>query len=244
MDLNTSSCKERFLFLFKIPYIKTHSVDEFFSLPKKEREWYGFYKKPLSLPLDGFFFQQAKGWNAFYEIIKKEYPIQYFFREWLFSSDNPVVFSFKRFIQWPLREAKCAIKLFLKPCYKRWRKVLPRWKYSDAQHLLVESNFAILRDFYYEEVIDGFVDWNYDEFHKTFKSKIEEYVAWIEVKRNAFEEKMNDELSKAAKNKIIVDGKFDFETTYKVYNEMEKEFKEKETEILKWMIDNREMFWS
>lgn len=243
MDL-TRIYSEKFLFFFQIPHVQCRSVDEYFNLSRKEREWHGLYRKPFGLPLEGFSAEGEKGWKSFYEEIKKEYPFQYFLREWLPTCDNPVVFAFKKFIQWPWRDFSRSVRLFFKPCYKRWRSVLPRWEYSDAQHLIVEGNFAILRDFYHEEVVDGIVDWDYDELHKNFKDKLQEYVKWVEEDRKVLDEKLSEELSKATKNKIFVDKKLDYIETYKSYHELEKEIKEKETEILKWMIDNRELFWS
>lgn len=243
MDL-TRIYAEKFLFFFQIPYVQCRSVDEYFNLSKKEREWYGLYRKPFGLPVEWASPEGEKGWNSFYEEIKKEYPIQYFFREWLPTCDNPVVFAFKKFIEWPWRDISRSVRLFFKPYYKRWRSVLPRWEYADAQHLIVEGNFAILRDFYHEEVVGGFVDWDHDDFHRNFKNKLEEYVKWVEEERKVLDDKLSEELSKAVKNKIFVDKKLDYHETYKSYNQLEKEIKEKETEILKWMVDNRELFWS
>jgi hypothetical protein len=234
-------------FNFKIPkpsYIKVDSVDEYFSLSKKEREWCGLYRKPWALPSELFNFNDEKGWGFFYDEIKKQYPIQYFFREWLISTDNPLVFAFKRYIQWPIRELRYSVRLFFNPCFPRWRKVLPRHKYSDITEMVTESNFALICDFYHEEVINGFVDWESHDNHKKFYDELVTNVTWIEVERIKIDKLAEEALSKAVKNKIKTNGEFDFHATYEDHDRLEKHKSEKETEILKWFIENREFFWT
>lgn len=228
----------------KVPYVKVSSAEEYFALPTSEREYYGLYKKPFSLPLE-WISPSEKGWNYFDSEIKKQYPIQYFFREFLPSSDNPVVFCYKKWLVWPLRDFKWAFKLFFKPCFPRWRKVLPRYKYSDMTHVVVEANFAMLLDFYYEEAVDGIVNWEGDEIHKTFFDKLKEYVNWIENERKEKDNQLSESLTAASINKVYTaENKLDYNKTYEEYNNLEQQIKDKETEILKWIIDNRDFFWT
>lgn len=222
-------------FNFKIPYVGVNSVDEYFTLPKKEREWFGLYKKPFSLPLDFFNIADDRGWDYFYASIRKEYPIQYFIREWIPSLDNPLIFVYKKYISWPIRDLKYAISNFISPCFLRWRNVLPRHKYSDITNLVVESNFALICDFYHEEVVDGCVDWSDNDEHKKFYTELVAAVHWIEHERKKIDEFIEEALIKAVKNKI---------KTYADHDRLEKHKTEKETEILKWFIDNRDFFWT
>ena len=224
---------------FKIPHIRVESVDEYFLLPKTKREYKGFYKVPYGLPVDWDNSSLLGGWNEFYKRIQAEYPIQYFFREWLPSLDNPIVFWWHKFIVWPLRDFNWATKNFIKPCFPRWRKVLPRHKYSDITYVLPKSIFALICDFYHEEVVDGFVDWESDEIHKKFYQEIILAVDWIEKERKVLDEQLQEHLSTATKNRHL-----DYEERYKEYRKLEQQIKDKETEILKWSIDNREFFWT
>ncbi len=231
---------------FKVPYVQSSvsSVEEYFNLPLSEREWHGFYRKPRSLPIE-WLSPDLIGWNAFHEEISKQYPIQYFFREYLTSTDNPVVFCFKKWLSWPLRDFKYAVKLFFKPRFPRWRKVLPRHKYSDMTQTVVEANFAMLLDFYYEEVVDGFVNWESDDVHKTFFDKLKEHVNWIEKERKEQDTLMSEALSSASQNKVYTaEKRLDYHKTYEEYNRLEQQIKDKETEILQWMINNRDFFWT
>jgi hypothetical protein len=231
----------------KIPSIKVSSVSEYFSLPLKERTWYGFYKEPYSLPFQ-WGTGDEDGWESFYNKIKKEFPIQWVFRHWIFSFDNPATSTLYKYVFWPYRDFKWAIQNWLNPCFPRWRKVLPRHKYSDITEMIVNSNFALILDFYYEEVIDGHIDWNADKIHKKFKKELEKNVLWIEEHRVKLEEKIDNALSEAHKNRKFViknDKKtFDYEKTYKLHNKLEKQKEDKTNEILKWLVDNRGFFWT
>lgn len=228
----------------RIPYSDARSVDQYFALPKNEREWFGLYKSPSSLPLEWFGGDGEKGWEAFRKQIKIEYPVQYLFRNWLLSMDNPLIFAYKKFIGWPLRDSKYAIKLFFNPQFPRWRKVAPRHKYIDTTELIVESNFALIVDFYREEVVDGHVDWSADDIHKKFYTELVAAVNWIEEERKKVERLTDEALSKAVKSKVMKGGKFDYHATYADFDRLEEHKKQKDTEVLKWFIDNREGFWT
>jgi hypothetical protein len=222
----------------KIKYVKASSVDEYFAMPKSEREWYGLYRKPLALPLE-WFDENEKGWVHFYKEIKKEYPIQWFIREWCFSFENPIYAVLKR-IQFFIDDKKYALKNFISPPYPMWRKTLPRHQYKDVTTIVVESNFNLILDFYQGEKKNGNVDWNAQENTKKFFEELTSVVKWIEEDRIKWEKELNDELSNASKNRK----EKDYEKKYGQYDKLQKVMKDKETEILKWFIDNREFFWS
>lgn len=81
------------------PNLDVVSVSEYFSIPKGERTWFGLYQLPATLPIESF--NGELGWNFFYNEIKKEFPIQWFFRYWIFSFENPIYNSIKR-IAWKI----------------------------------------------------------------------------------------------------------------------------------------------
>ena len=85
---------------FKIPNVDVTSVSEYFALPKNKRTWLGLYKLPTSLPVE--FFSNQPGWNTFYREIKKQFPLQWVFRYWMLSFENPVFCTVKRII-WKIR---------------------------------------------------------------------------------------------------------------------------------------------
>lgn len=219
-------------------------MENYFNLPRNEREVYGLYKVPLSLPCDIFDEHQQKGWTEFYSRIKREYPLQWLFRYWMFSYENPLYKYFKE-VYWKTKDIKSCVRLFISPCHPRWRKVLPRHRYSDITELIITANFALILDFYYEEVENGWVDWSSTKHHQKFYDQLTEYVKWIEEDSKNLEEKITKALTDATVKKIYKkDGSFDYEQTYKKLHRLEEEKQKKETEILKWFVDNRDRFWT
>lgn len=75
--------------------VPVYSVSEYFSLPISERTWMGLYKLPAGLPAE--FSAQEQGWSFFSKQIRKQHPIQWFFREWIMSHSNPVYNFIKKF---------------------------------------------------------------------------------------------------------------------------------------------------
>lgn len=227
--------------------IHCNSVEEYFNLPFPEREYKGLYKVPISLPSELFSNTRnpVKGWDSFYKQIQKEYPIQYFFRHWLTSYDNPVYKFFRETFYWPFVVYKSKLRLFFSPCHPRWRKVLPRTKYSDITELVVEANFALILDFYYEEVENGWVDWSSTKEHKAFYDQLVSNVNWIVSERRELDEAISKELTKANKKQVYKkDGHLDYYATYKKLHRLEDEKKNKETKILIWFIENKDRFWT
>jgi len=221
----------------RLNHVKVNTVADYFLLPKQKREWYGFYRRPYALEWN--FVTEEKGWLAFERAIRTHYPIQWFFREWMFSLSNPVysVFVNLKHNYW---NVKSCVKSLLSPVFPRWRKTIPLCGYADGVYLIVESNFNIILDFYYSEAINGYVDWESDEAHRKFYNELKENVKWIQVERNAHMKKGEDILSITYKD----ENEHNVMEKYKLYDTIEKEIYEKESSIIKWMVDHRRYFWT
>ena len=216
-----------------IKYVKAESVDDYFSLPKKEREKYGIYISPLTLPWTG---SADSGWDEWSRLIRKEYPVQGFIREWLFSYDNPV-YAFISRTEDKLRDFKYSVKHLLKPACPRFRKAYPRHQWKDITQAVVDVNFALILDFYYEEVMDGHVDWESTPCHKEFMKGLIYAVEWIEEGLPRLDEDLRVEYER-------VNPDLPYADAYQKVVEIEKEIETKITEILKFFIDNRGFFWT
>lgn len=234
-----SDFNKRWVNYLQIPTIDVRTVEQYFSLPKSQREYFGMYKTPFALPSE-MFDKTIEGWDTFYFKIRQEYPIQYFFRYWLLSLDNPLCLFFSRYIIWPLAGFKRSVNLWFNPIHPRWRASLPRHKYCDVTELVVISNFALIQDFYWEEVVDGFVDWTADEPHRAFHSKLVTYIQWIEHDIPKLKEQLTQSISNASSTPL----EGGYYEKYKESISIEKEIQDRETEILIWFAENRGFFWS
>ncbi len=221
------------------PCARAGSIEEYFNLPKAEREKWGIYLKPHSLPCD-LFDEDAKGWGEFHKQIRKHYPIQGWIREWLWSYDNPVYAFIKHRIS-DVRDIKNNIRRFFRPSHPRFRKAYPRHVWMDITNAVVEVNFAMLQDFWHEEVYpEGFVDWHADPKTEEVYQWMQKAINWIEKVKPELEKKAADALSAAHKNR----GEGSYEEIYGEHDKLEKMIDDGDTDILNKMIQYRAYFWT
>jgi len=214
------------------------TTEDYKALPKEKRERNGFYLVPFGLQINiGELRSKKTEWDRFYDYIRQEYPLQWFARYWLTSWNNPV-YAFLKLRYMKFQEVKYTIKRFVKPYFPRWRKSCRRQDYKDICSLIVDSNFALILDFWYEEVINGNVNWESDIEHKTFYNELKKAVKYIEIDRKNLSDKADEELTKATKRKGS------YEQKYGKLNKIEADIKTKDTEVLIWFVNNRDFFWS
>jgi len=231
-----------------LPYVKVHSVQDYFELPKSERERFGLYRKPFALPCEwlenrrgakiGKIKPEKQGWASWGLEIRRRYPVQWFLREWCISWENPV-YAFLKTLYFNYIEKKYAVKRYINPFYPRFRKSVPRHQYSDVCEVLRKANFALLLDFWYDEMTDSCVNWEDTPKLKSFFKQVKNAVKYIELERPALEKKADDLLTAATKKRTGT-----FEQRYGKHDALEKKIAEKDTQLLVWMMQNREMFWT
>jgi hypothetical protein len=229
-----------------IPYAHVQSVDEYFALPKNEREWFGLYRRPLALPIDGFFSSNpdTKGWASWKKLIKKNYPIQAYIREVLLSYDNPV-YSFLCLKKRQLSDLRWNINRLIRPLHPRIHKAYRRYEVKDVSSAIIDVNLALILDFWHEEVTNSIVSWIHDKQHKDFYNQIKKAVKYIEVERPALQERADKELTKATySRKSNKGGKDSYVNTYAKHDLLEKKIEERDTATVLWAINNRGFFWT
>jgi len=215
------------------------TVKEYIELPKVLRESkHGLYLVPVALAFN--FSSRVSEWDLFYNLVKKEYPIQWFFRRWVFSLDNPV-YKVHNILKHHYLNNKYAVKRFFKPLFPRWRKSCSRHCYTDIKELVVASNFALILDFWHEEISKDIVNWNADETHKTFYKELKSAVKYIEEGRQKLQDKADKELEKASN---IKKKNLSYQERYGKYNAAEQLMEDQDTHILSWFIKNRCYFWT
>ena len=189
-----------------------------------------FYKVPQSLEWN--LHDDSVGWSAWKKETKKNYPIQYFFRE-----EARIFFSR---ICFHLRERKYKIKCFFFPKHPELRKAIPR-TWADISSLVVDLNFAMILSFK-DEADKSCVDWDSNEDHRKFKNWLDSAAHWITVGRPNCEAQ-RDSLYPPHPLTDLQKGK-SYEELYGELNKMEKLISDTDANIIKQMIDYREYMWT
>jgi hypothetical protein len=222
----------------KKKYVKARSIEEYFALPKNQRQKWGFwYLKPLALPWDGLHDNESKnGWSEFSRQIRKQYPIQGFFREWFFDYDNPV-YSFIMVKKMQLNDFWYGVKCFFKPSHPIIRKALPK-KWCDITSLLIDVNLAMIEQFYIE-ASESFIDWESDDKHINFYSELKKANKYIKETRPKLLKRIDRGYEFAQNNKDL-----DYNAKYSTVNYTEKFIDSFDKKYIKWAIDNKDFFWT
>lgn len=171
-------------------------------------------------------------WEDWREQMKKDYPVQYFVRE--FISD--CAYSCQRMY----RDSKYAIKCFFKPYHSDIRKAVPR-QWADISSLIVDVNFAMIASFK-KEADESCVNWDGTEKHREFKDWLDSAANWIQEGRpNLKKQAMNayppNPLPQYLRGKT-------YDELYGEVNRIEELIDATDVNILKQMIDYREYMWT
>jgi len=189
-----------------------------------------WYKKPLSLEwsLD----DDTIGWGAWEKETKKNYPIQYFFRE-------EVSFFFG--CKWArFKDFKYKIKCWFFPKHPELRKAIPN-TWADISSLVVDLNFAMILSFK-KEADESCVDWDGTENHRKFKNWLDSAAHWITVGRPnclAQQDASYPPYPLPPEMRGLT-----YDQLYGNVNQIEKLINETDANIIKQMVDYREYMWT
>ena len=146
------------------------------------------------------------------------------------------------------------------PQHKKVRAAVPR-TWADITSMIVDVNFAMIKEFYEDEYLLGIVDWEgSSEGHKKFEEWLKEAYAYAAYKRPSLEAERDNSyppskpfneifkekavLENGKKVYQMIDDGVPYEVKYKDVIRLEKEIEENDTKFLKELIDYREYFWT
>ncbi|RTK95880.1 MAG: hypothetical protein EKK64_05490 [Neisseriaceae bacterium] len=208
---------KKFLFGQPLPYIE---LSDYEKLPKKDKLIWGvFYKQPNIIRFG----------EDFSSYLKKEFPIQYRLRS-----------SYRR-IKWFIKDKYSNLKYkvynFFYPPHPILRKSIPK-QWVDLVELIVDVNFAIILQFKTEMDSSSAV---FDLKFSEWMGRSVEYIEKERIKKIEEIEKISESvdvgnsfMSNSPKNTQI----------FKKIKEIEEEIKQKDSEIIKQMVEYRDYFWT
>jgi hypothetical protein len=103
------------------------------------------------------------------------------FKDWLRNTTVGMMWRFRIDHQY-LYPIRC----YFNPRHKKLRRSIPR-VWSDSSEVLRIVNFALITEFYTDEYLDGFVDWESDEPHREFARWLENAYTYITAVRPQLE---------------------------------------------------------
>ena len=229
-------------------YVDVNTAKEYFALPfsKRTREtWWGdYYLLPHALKMnDGELDGDpplCSEWDTFYKQIKKDFPVQSFFRvtvdDWFDTIKRRVERRYYDTRDW----------LFPR---QRWLlKGLPN-HWQDKRSLSVDALFKMIVHFVEVEDALNVIDWDSDSEHLTFKQGLVECYRWIKFGRPELLKQIDIELMENVEwrrllYKTIGHNIEGYNAVYGPYDQLEKQLDDTDTEMCIWIIRNRAYLWT
>ena len=200
------------------------TTEEWLKLPRSERlprKWFwptGWYDAPFAMMMGD--------WDNWEKHIKKEYPIQYWLRE-------NFQYTFIHYYQ-SIKKLK---NKFINP-RRKMRNALFTSQWVDLVELVPQFHFQAIIEFIEVEKAFEKIVWD-DPANPTTAEvgkKLKEYYNYVKVERPL----LRDKLYKAYDNLEITSES----VCYKEIDELDKQIKNKDTELCIWVVQNRELLWT
>lgn len=225
---------------------------DYIALPRSERErkdwlWRRAYLVPNGLVMaDGELTGDlpfCSEWDRFYDYVKKEYPVQAFFRvtvsDWFDTIKRHVERRYYDTRDWLFPRQKWLL-----------RDVPNHW--SDKRSLSVTVLYTMIVHFVEEEDALNIINWESDPEHLAFKQGIVKCYKWIKTGRKELLEQIDREFTDGVKPRrklcnVVGEGNRDinwYNTIYGPYDKLCSQLEDTDTEMCVWIIRNRAFLWT
>lgn len=218
-------------------FVVVYTVDEYKAMPRKSRElvvWYWpspFYIKPYALSAGD---DLVGEWTKFDEYVKKEYPVQYFFRE--------TVAGFFWDIETSCRRIKWKIKPYIQRERKEMRDKVFTRQYRDLDSIIVEFCMQCVIEYVDREKCFDKIVFNHSEKVKTFAAQLKQCHDYATEGRREILKEIEKAwedvplmMSDIAQNKM---------EKYNKVTELETKLEEADTQVCEWVVKNRRHLWT
>lgn len=175
-----------------------------------------------------------EGWDTWRKKVQKEYPIQYFIREYIEDVESIFI------RRW--RQLKYFLRTLFFPENALIRNSIPK-RGCDVTHLITVMNFAAILQFK-EEADKSVVNWN-DEHTEEFKKWLDSAVVWIKEGKANLEKKLDEAYPDIYLIRSVPTlGEEQIKDLYKEVKRLEELIEQTDENILVQMIKYRDYFWT
>ena len=217
--------------------VMVHTVDEYKAMPKQSRElvvWYWpfpLYIKPYALTAGDDLIGE---WTKFDEYVKKEYPVQYFFRD--------TVAGFFWDIQHYFKKIKWKVKPYIKRSRKEMRDKVFTREYRDLDSIIVEFCLQCVIEYVDREKCFENIVFSSSKELETFAAQLKECHDYATKGRK----EILDEMERAwdAVPLVMNDIAQNNMNKYAKITELEAKLEEADTQVCEWVVKNRRQLWT
>jgi len=207
-----------------LPYSSAQTLKDYIALPSQDREYRGFYMFPYALPYGE--------WDKISLFFKKEYPVQYFFRETIIG--NTQIFFART--GYRFRDFRHSIRDYFFPRRPELRAAIPRG-YSDLGDIVEGVLVAVVKSYVEKELKSNIEDMTFDGTESDEAKK-------AYIRHNTFNAELRDCYDYVAGLRPnLIEGKGK-EESHPKREEIENKIKELDDKWLVWVVLNRNKLWT
>jgi hemerythrin len=222
-------------------YVDVPNLEEYKNLPiekKTTSKWFWpdyWYVAPFALPIKSRFVDSKNDsgtWEDFYDLMKKEYPIQYWLRETFFDNLESYFCARYRIV----KDFYCKwVYYTFKPRNSRISSAIPKREYKETDQMIVDVLFAVVVSYIDDEKCFEHIDFSSTQEHRDFAKKLREIHKYIKTVRPEMIKKLDIILTDAYENREILS----YKKRYGKYDTFLKKISEKDTAYCNWIVANR-----
>lgn len=226
-------------------YVDVTSLEEYKNLPiekKTTAKWFWpnyWYVAPLALPISSNMLgvKSEKGtWEDFYDLMKKEYPIQYWVRETFLGNLESFLRVKYRVVEDFYRKwVYCTFK----PRNSRVSAAIPKREYKEYSQIITDVLFAVVVSYVEDEKCFEHIEFSSTEDDRAFAKKLREIHKYIKTVRPEMIKNLDIILEEASQKH----GLLSYKKRYGKYDAYDKKIKDKDTAYCLWIVENREKIW-
>lgn len=216
--------------IIKDSQIEARTYEEYVAIPKSEREYYlsfwptPWYKTPYAMLFSSQCLTDPKAWRSewdkTHEFLKRNYPIQYRFRDTLENIEHWYRYDFRRGIMrfWHNWIVGQRVEM---------RKAVFKREYQDLDTIIVNFHMQALIEYVERENPFKYFDFSTGDSDRTFRKELLENYDYA----SRWRPKYLEDLANAS-------------VSSEEYIALELKVDEEDTKVCKWVIDNRQKLWT
>jgi hypothetical protein len=150
----------------------------------------------------------------------------------------------KRCIPYSIKEFyRKHIEIIWRPQHIRIRKAIPK-HWMDLDWVLVNVNFEIIKSFYEDEFLSGWVDWEADKNHRKFGKWISKSYNYIVKERPELQKAVEDAYPETKGFTVKKMDKLTYNELYGEVDRLEKLIHDTDTKIITDLVKYRDFLWT
>jgi len=229
--------RRQFVSKYQVDDFSVDTLDSYLNLAFNKREtrvWFWpcpIYLEPFAMRYDTKKSKKESEWDKFNKYVKEYYPIQYFVRNTFWSFVDEICKKISK----PFHNVK--LKLF-NP-HKEMRDIVFPPKKTDLFEIIMNFHIQCMIEFVERKKCFEVIDWDSTKEHKKMAKLIKQYYDYAKTGRAELVRKLS-----IAYDLVDLNSNGPYLVVYKDVIEAEKKLKDADTKLCRWIIDNREMFWT